>query len=256
MKNLTIVFNYRVLVVSVITLFAFYICSLYDIKLKTDFTIISIAIIFPLVFTITGAFQKRQEAIKYFSDFRSNLIAISDYFKVAVTNGMPKRAVTEVNSILKEISDQNIKSLKNTEDSDTIDNVRDKIADIRDKIITYSKFLNEKERDSLVNLKKELSKCSENLNSLSEHGTPRSLRAYCLVFIYIFPFIFVPGIYQYDISQTEVINSSLIMFISLLISFILVALYNVQNLIENPFDNQGLDDIKTDIYNKLNREIG
>ena len=32
--------------------------------------------------------------------------------------------------------------------------------------------------------------------------------------------------------------------------------YNVQNLIENPFDNQGLDDIKTDIYNKLNREIG
>ena len=46
------------------------------------------------------------------------------------------------------------------------------------------------------------------------------------------------------------------MFISLLISFILVALYNVQNLIENPFDNQGLDDIKTDIYNKLNREIG
>ena len=119
-----------------------------------------------------------------------------------------------------------------------------------------SKFLNEKERDSLVNLKKELSKCSENLNSLSEHGTPRSLRAYCLVFIYIFPFIFVPGIYQYDISQTDVINSSVIIFISLLISFILVALYNVQNLIENPFDNQGLDDIKTDIYNKLNREIG
>ena len=104
MKNLTIVFNYRVLVVSVITLFAFYMCSLYDIKLKTDFTIISIAIIFPLVFTITGAFQKRQEAIKYFSDFRSNLIAISDYFKVAVTDGMPKKAVTEVNSILKEIS--------------------------------------------------------------------------------------------------------------------------------------------------------
>lgn len=169
---------------------------------------------------------------------------------------MPKKAVTEVNSILKEISDQNIRSLKNTEDGDTIDNVRDKIADIRDKIITYSKFLNEKERDSLVNLKKELSKCSENLNSLSEHGTPRSLRAYCLVFIYIFPFIFVPGIYQYDISQTDIINSSLIMFISLLISFILVALYNVQNLIENPFDNQGLDDIKTDIYNKLNREIG
>ena len=224
LKGLTAVINFRVFIVTITTLIAFYLCYTYELKLFVDFNVISIAIVFPLVFTITGAFQKRQEAIKYFSDFRSNLIAISDYFKVAVTDGMPKKAVTEVNSILKEISDQNIRSLKNTEDGDTIDNVRDKIADIRDKIITYSKFLNEKERDSLVNLKKELSKCSENLNSLSEHGTPRSLRAYCLVFIYIFPFIFVPGIYQYDISETDVINSSLIMFISLLISFIFVSL--------------------------------
>ena len=106
------------------------------------------------------------------------------YARRPVMNIIEKKIL--MHSILKEISDQNIKSLKNTEDSDTIDDVRDKIADIRDKIITYSKFLNEKERDSLVNLKKELSKCSENLNSLSEHGTPRSLRAYCLVFIYIF----------------------------------------------------------------------
>ena len=32
----------------------------------------------------------------------------------------------------------------------------------------------------------------------------------------------------------------------MLISFILMALYNIQDYIENPFDQQGLDDLKID----------
>ena len=33
---------------------------------------------------------------------------------------------------------------------------------------------------------------------------------------------------------------------SMLISFILMALYNIQDYIENPFDQKGLDDLKID----------
>jgi len=32
----------------------------------------------------------------------------------------------------------------------------------------------------------------------------------------------------------------------MLISFILMALYNIQDYIENPFDQKGLDDLKID----------
>jgi predicted membrane chloride channel (bestrophin family) len=31
---------------------------------------------------------------------------------------------------------------------------------------------------------------------------------------------------------------------SIIVSFILIALYNVQDYIENPFDQKGLDDLK------------
>jgi len=33
---------------------------------------------------------------------------------------------------------------------------------------------------------------------------------------------------------------------SLVVSFVLMALYNVQDYIENPFDQKGLDDLKID----------
>ena len=39
---------------------------------------------------------------------------------------------------------------------------------------------------------------------------------------------------------------------SMLISFILMALYNIQDYIENPFDQKGLDDLKIDAL-KINK---
>ena len=36
--------------------------------------------------------------------------------------------------------------------------------------------------------------------------------------------------------------------LNMIISFILISLYNVQEQIENPFDNEGLDDVILDMY--------
>ena len=40
----------------------------------------SIAIVFPLVFSITSAYQRRQEAINMFADFRNKVIEMSNIF--------------------------------------------------------------------------------------------------------------------------------------------------------------------------------
>ena len=45
------------------------------------------------------------------------------------------------------------------------------------------------------------------------------------------------------------------MILSVLISFVLMALYNIQLYIENPFDQEGLDDIKTEIFKIEEKEI-
>ena len=56
-----------------------------------------------------------------------------------------------------------------------------------------------------------------------------------LIFNQFLQIIFVIGDFSSDI---------LSLIISLTISFILMALYNVQDYIENPFDQKGLDDLK------------
>ena len=79
------------------------------------------------------------------------------------------------------------------------------------------------------------------LNGIRLHGTPVSLRIYCLIFIFISPFLFSSN----ELFISENFSSDIFsIIISLTISFILMALYNVQEYIENPFDQKGLDDLK------------
>ena len=91
----------------------------------------------------------------------------------------------------------------------------------------------------------------ENLIAVHTHRTPISLKAYCLIFIYIFPTVYTPTI----INKIGIDNPHTITyFIIILSEFILISLYNIQDQMEYPFDKDGLDDIKLD-YFRINRSI-
>ena len=66
-KSVFSVFNRRIVLVILDALFVFWLYSELELKMMVDLYIISIAIVFPLVFTITSAYNKRQEALGHFS---------------------------------------------------------------------------------------------------------------------------------------------------------------------------------------------
>ena len=101
---------------------------------------------------------------------------------------------------------------------------------------------NEREKDSMIRVKNELFQSVEKLFSIKFHPTPKSLRLYCLVFIYLSPFIYNGQILFVNSIDTDLKNIVSVI-ISSLIGFVLMALYNVQEHIENPFDQQGIDDL-------------
>jgi hypothetical protein len=84
----------------------------------------------------------------------------------------------------------------------------------------------------------------QNTLSLRIHGTPISLRAYCLLFVFMFPFVFIPTIAYHLPDAPKVITYGL----GVVHGFILVSLYNVQLQMEDPFDQVGLDDIVMEEY--------
>jgi predicted membrane chloride channel (bestrophin family) len=96
----------------------------------------------------------------------------------------------------------------------------------------------------IIRFLKDVHESMENAMGLKMHGTPISLRAYCLVFIYAFPVIFIPTL----VYEMQGNHYWIVYFLSALHGFILISLFNVQDDMEDPFDQIGLDDIKLDTF--------
>jgi predicted membrane chloride channel (bestrophin family) len=105
-------------------------------------------------------------------------------------------------------------------------------------------------KEKIFRFLKDVLDSADNLIGIHSHRTPISLKAYCLIFIYIFPVIYTPTL----INKIGVDNPSwLTYFIVILSEFILISLYNIQDQMEYPFDDQGLDDIKLKLFD-IHRE--
>ena len=85
----------------------------------------------------------------------------------------------------------------------------------------------------------------ESLNGIKIHRAPLSLRAYLLISLYVLPFIFPPNLVYnlHDDPRIYLLNS--------INGIVLISLCNLQDLVEEPFDQMGLDDIKLDEFEFL-----
>ncbi|WP_019669854.1 cytochrome P450 family protein [Eudoraea adriatica] len=206
---------------------------------------LSIAIIFPLVFTIRGSFRRREKALQHLSKFRSALKTV--HYFVMSNNELSPESKKEMTDILLNISEQTMDQLKNNGDNTK------ELDDIIDQVLTFivanDQTVSKNLKDRTFRFMKDLHESIENLHAINTHRTPISLKAYCLVFIYIFPLIYAPTII-YDVGLEN--NQAITYFIVILTEFILVSLYNIQDHLEYPFDDVGLDDINLDTF-KLNR---
>ena len=140
---------------------------------------------------------------------------------------------------MRHLSDRFTESLK-APDDEGIEDVRQAIRDVyvvsapREGAVSSSASL------KLGRFIQDIQESIECLNGIEIHGTPISLRAYLLLSLYILPFIFTPNL-VYNLHDDP---RWLIYLLSVINGFVLMSLYNLQELLENPFDQMGLDDIK------------
>ncbi|MGB5553599.1 MAG: hypothetical protein WBM83_02995 [Flavobacteriaceae bacterium] len=149
----------------------------------------------------------------------------------------------EIHEILMEINASVLSELKNKKyDFKNLDITLHRIYQFTlDKPLSMTKGTREK----IFRFMKDLHESIENLLAIHSHRTPISLKAYCEIFIYIFPLVYVPTVIFYiEIEYSHWIIASVV----LLTQFILISLYNIQNQLEYPFDEVGLDDIKLESF--------
>lgn len=229
------------MIIAVATVFFAY---KFNISFNVDLTLLSIAIIFPLVFTIRSSFRRREKALEHLSQFRS---AIKTLHYFVSSSSLPDEEKKEIETVLAEISMQTIAHLKNQKAS---------MGDLDEQLDKVYRFIHSKEAILGKGLKvrvfrymNDLHEAVDNLNAILVHRTPISLKAYCKVFIYVFPFIYTPTIiHSIGIDN----NPSVAYLLVILTEFVLISLYNIQDDLEYPFDAKGLDDIKLDQF-EINR---
>lgn len=245
MKPYLVIINHRTWIAIFIAILTTFLSFIYGINFDLDLTLISIAMIFPLVFTIRGSFRRREKALEHLSEFRSALKTLN-YFLMA-SSELTDEQKKSITPDLLNLSNSLMHHLKNnTRDTTVIDaNMHKLYLFVESNLDTIPRRLKEK----IFRLLKDLHETIENVHAINIHRTPISLKAYCLVFIYIFPLIYSPTIIN-NVGTDK--GHWIVYFIVILSQFILISLYNIQNQLEYPFDDKGLDDIQLDNF-KLNR---
>jgi hypothetical protein len=79
MKNLTHfvqIIDRQTIAVTAVALICTYACLKFGITVALPFELVAVAIVFPIVFTISSAFQRREGALAELAEFRANLMAM------------------------------------------------------------------------------------------------------------------------------------------------------------------------------------
>lgn len=257
LKKYTSALNFRTLISVIISLIATWIAYKYQLTYNLDLTIISVAVVFPIVFTLGSAFQRREKALEHLGRAKGALASIKYCFSVSkkVTDADKEKVYKEV----KNVKTQLIKFLYSASNDKT--ELNNSITKIQDFIKSNRDSLGGSLSLRVYRLMRDVIMGIENSISIKVHRTPQSIRAYCELFIYIFPFYYAPTlIYNignasmgFEIGSTfggsEVFDTTFLVYaLNIIISFILISLFNVQEQIENPFDGDGMDDIQLENY--------
>lgn len=237
MKRYLQIINIRTFQVLLICLAISFLVIQYKIKYNYDLTVISIAIVFPLVFTIRAAFRRREKALEHLSRFKASMLIVHYSFQRNKKLTEEKKWV--IKNILVQISDSLVTKLSKHSNDQT--ELRGNLTAAFQFIQDHKEEISTSEAMKIFRFMKDVHTTIENLIAIDTHRTPISLRAYCQVFIYFFPVIYTPAL----LHRLEHNSPDWVVYVlSMITGFILISLFNVQDEMEHPFDQQGLDDIR------------
>lgn len=254
LRSIYLIINYKTIIVTVLSLISTWLCMRYNIVADFPLTLVGIAIVFPVVFSIDSAYDRRERALQQLADFEAHLTALN----IATRDWMnieDKEFVGRFKDNLVEL----YASLRDFFVGEDHDNSKEALINTRLRILSES--VQELRRFDLPSgemsrVNQYISKVLvdiENLKAIYVYRTPITLRAYSRVFIYSFPVIYGP----YFVYASQNYSAGLEYMMPVLFSFILVSLDNIQNHLENPFDQIGEDDIKFEVEqfrNSINQD--
>lgn len=247
LKSLSLIINYKTFLVIFISCLSTYFCR--QMKWEADFTmtLVSVAIVFPVVFSISSAYQRRENALKQLAMLRSN--ALSFYYSTRDwTHKSSAPIIEEIKNLQKKLF-LNIRNFLASPEEKAHDyekpifecfsSLSKQVAALKEHGLTASEITRVGQYHNNMMI------CFNVMKSIFYYRTPIALRAYYRFFIYVFAVLYGP--YFAQMKHSNYLPDYLIYVMPMMYSAILVSLDNIQYHLEQPFDGVGEDDIQVNV---------
>jgi len=241
-SSFTKIINYKTLIVTVLSVVSTYLCYRYHLIAKFPDMLVGVAIVFPVVFSIGSAYNRRETAFQKLSDFKGHAAAL--FFATKDWHGNTNadlhiRVRTHIHDML--VLMRNMFKAKGKEVwVDHEKKMYDHFGQLSKLTLELRNLgVQSGEISRVSQYVSKMIVAFDNMKIFHAYRTPVTLRAYSKVFLYIFPIVYGP----YFASTVADYSASLEYVMPVLYSFILVSLDNIQDHLENPFDEVGEDDI-------------
>lgn len=243
LKSFLLIINYKTVIVTILSVVSTYVCYHFGLIAKFPDMLVGVAIVFPVVFSISSAYNRRETALQRFSDFKGHAVAIY-YATRDWTSDRDHDLPNRTRELVKELlllmrtmfTSAHRKEWETNEQR--IYALFSKLSELTNDMRAHGIQSSEISRTNQYISKMMIA--FDNLRVVHVYRTPVTLRAYSKVFIYIFPIIYGP----YFASTFHDYSAHLEYVMPVLYSFILVSLDNIQDHLEHPFDEVGEDDIR------------
>lgn len=252
MKRILLIVNLQTIIIAAMAVISTALCIHFKFEADFPLTLIAMSIVFPIVFSIGGAYKRREAALKEYAAIKGYLRAIFFVARDWLENPKPEN-VTKMNTIIFDFFN-NFRIMFTRPKSELIENEK-KVYDSFSDISLYIKHelrnegLSSGECSRTNQYLQKMMISFESIKHIYQYRTPRTLRAFSSLFIKILPIVYGP----YFALKAEEMSWGLEYVIPILLTMILVSLENIQEHLENPFDQVGEDDIKFNVEKFIER---
>ncbi len=241
-KTIGLIVNAKALFIAALAVLSTYLCLQFGLTGDFPLTLIATAVVFPIVFSINSAYKRREAVLDDYGQIKAHGRAIYFASRDWMEQEDPARCA-RCRSLLKDV----LKSAR-----DLYASPREEMSAREDKVYqcfsNLSQFIRHDLR--LAGLASgEVSRCNQYLSKMlvafeqSKHvyqyRTPRTLRAFSDGFITVLPPLYGP----YFAYLAADFSAQLTYLMPVLFALVLSALDNIQEQLENPFDQIGQDDV-------------
>ncbi len=232
-------FNLRMGIGILIAVSGAYLCHRYGVIAEYPLSLISIAIVFPIVFSINAAFTRKENALKAYAELKGHgtalLFAAKDWKSEDQVQDLEPEVMAQLQGLISSMK------LYFGSSKIQIDNIYNEFSELSRVLQKLRVQISASEMSRANQYLSNMLVSFEQIATIKSYRSSVYLTIYGRIVVFLFPLLYAP---YFGNHVAEFHPGVLGYSLPIIYTTVLIALQNVHDLLEDPLNGMGLDDLK------------